>query len=128
MMKLTSLPTLVLACASFLVAQSDVSTIRGTAQDPSQAAVPGAEVTLTDTDTGVVVRHLRTDRSGNYEIPDVKSGNYQLQAVAAGFKPFVASGIAVDPQQVRRIDIHLEIGSASQGVTVQAGAALIDAD
>ena len=111
-----------------LLAQSDKSTIRGTVNDPSKAVVPGVEISLTEVETNVVVRTVLSDANGNYEIPDLKPGLYRLKADLSGFKSFVADAMRLDGVQTRRIDIALEVGAATETITVEAGAAVITTD
>ena len=108
-----------------LVAQSDRSTIRGTVTDPTGAIVPRVEITATEVSTNTLARKVMTDDSGNYEIADLRPGNYRLKADAAGFKSFVAENMLLESAQVRRVDIVFQVGSTSESVTVEAGAAVI---
>ena len=63
--------------------QTDLSTIRGAANDPSGAAVPNAKITLTAVETNVS-REAVTTSDGVYEIPYLTPGTYRLTAVGAG--------------------------------------------
>lgn len=60
-------------CFGPLLAQSSLSTIRGTVKDQTQAVVPGTEVILVDVNTNVRARAVITDENGNYECPELKS-------------------------------------------------------
>ena len=104
--------------------QTDLSTIRGAANDPSGAAVPNAKITLTAVETNVS-RDAVTTSDGVYEIPYLTPGTYRLTAVGSGFKTFVAENILVTSRQTRRIDINFELGSIGSEVTVKANAAVI---
>jgi len=117
---------LLLACAP-LGAQLTLSTIRGTAADPTGAVVAGAEITVTNIGTNEK-RTVKTLDSGDFEIPDLVRGNYRLSATQTGFKTFVADGIFLEGQQVRRINVTFELGSVGTEVTVTAGAAVIQTD
>ena len=120
--------TAYLLAGGTLMAQSDKSTIRGTVTDPSKAIVPGAEISITEVATDVVARSVISDSNGNFEIPDLKPGLYRLKADLTGFKSFVADAVQLDGAQTRRLDITLEVGSTSETVTVEAGAAVITTD
>ena len=109
------------------LAQFTTSTIRGHVNDPSGAAVVGAEVKLVNTQTAVE-RTVMTNNDGDFEVPDLQRGSYRLTVAMAGFKNFVADNIVLETSQIRRIDAALELGSVGTEVTVQANAAVIETD
>ena len=115
------------ACATVLPAQTDLSSIRGTAVDPSGAAVPNAKITLTNTETNIA-REVLTTSDGVYEIPYLTPGKYRLTATGAGFTTFVAENILLTSRQTRRIDIAFELGAVGTEVTVAANAAVINTE
>ena len=98
-------------------APETLSTLRGGATDASGAVAPGVAITVEDISTNIVARKVTTDSQGNYEIPGLKEGTYRLTAALTGFKNFVANDIILSANQVRRIDIRLEVGSAGAEVT-----------
>src|SRR6188472_912114 len=114
--------------ASTLLAQLQLSTIRGTVADTTGAAVVGARITITDVKTNVTTRSLVSDASGNFEAPDLVAGVYRLTAEAAGFKTYVADNVVLEGAQIRRISVDLEVGQLAERITVQAGAAPITTD
>ena len=111
--------------SALLFAQSDRSTIRGTVTDQSGAVVPRAEIVITEISTNTVARTVSSDENGNFEVADLKPGTYRLKSDAPGFRGFVAENLLVEGAQVRRVDIVLQVGSTTETVTVQAGAAVI---
>ncbi len=114
-------------CAA-LSAQETLSTLRGTATDASSAVAPGVEIKVEEVSTNILARKVTTDNQGNYEIPGLKEGTYRLTAVLTGFKTFVANGIILSANQVRRVDVRLEVGAAASEVTVTASAAVIETE
>lgn len=110
-----------------LSAQLTVSIIRGTATDPSGAAVANAVITIVNTDTGLK-RETITNTAGDYELPDLPRGRYKLTATAAGFRGFTANDVVLESTQVRRINVPFEIGTVGAEITVTAGAAVISTD
>ncbi len=132
-MSQTTLPRVgVLFAVSLLVcaplgAQLTLSTIRGTASDPTGAVVAGAEITVTDAKTNTK-RTVTTTANGDFEVPDLYRGTYRLTATSAGFKTFVADNILLEGQQIRRVNVTFELGSVGSEVTVSAGAAVIQTD
>ncbi len=111
-----------------LSGQETLSTLRGTATDASGGVAPGVAITVEDISTSIVARKVTTDNQGNYEIPGLKEGAYRLTASITGFKTSVTNDIIVAANQVRRIDIHLEVGTAASEVTVTAAAAVIETE
>ncbi len=110
-----------------LIAQLALSTIRGTAVDPSGALVANAEITVTNTQTNAT-RVAKTNENGDFEFPDLQRGTYELTAKASGFKAFVAQNVILDANQVRRINVAFEIGAVDAQIMVRADAAVIETD
>ena len=107
--------------------QLTLSTVRGTATDPTGAVVANAAISLINLETNAK-REVLTNEAGDFEIPDLQRGTYRLSATASGFKTFVADGIILEGSQIRRINVTLEVGALGTEVTVQAGAAVIQTD
>ena len=117
---------LIFSVSSF--GQEGLSTLRGTATDASGAVVPGVTVIAREVLTNVVVRTVSTDAQGNYEMPALKSGTYQVTATLAGFKKVVVDGVLLQSNQIRRVDVTLEVGEVATEVTVNAAAAAIQTE
>jgi hypothetical protein len=115
-----------LFCANSL-AQLSLSTIRGTAVDPTGAVVASLDITLVSLETGAK-RATKTNENGDYEIPDLQRGTYRLTATASGFKTYVADNIILEGSQIRRINVTLELGAVGTEVTVKENAAVIQTD
>jgi len=113
--------------AAVLPAQTDLSTIRGTATDPAGAVVPGAKITVADIGTNLS-REAQTNNNGDFEIPYLTPGTYRLTATASGFRNFVAENLILVGREIRRLDIKFELGTVGQEVTVTAGAAVISTE
>jgi hypothetical protein len=124
--QLTWLPAAVLL-VSPLFGQLTLSTVRGTATDPSGAVIANAKIELLQLETNAK-REVTTNESGDFEISDLKNGTYRLTAQAPGFKTWVADKIALATSEIRRINPALEVGAVGSEVTVQAGAAVIQTD
>jgi hypothetical protein len=123
-MRLTAVVACLLASAAALLAQSDRGTITGTISDPAGAVVPSAAVEARNTDTGANYP-VAASGTGNYTIPELPSGTYQLTVTAPGFKKFIRTGLVIQAAQTIRVDAALEVGSASESVTVVAEAPLL---
>lgn len=111
--------TAFIACA-----QNDRGTITGTVQDPANAVVPGASVVVTNTATGVEYR-TQTTATGNYSVPQLPAGHYQLSVTVTGFKQNTVGDIEVQVAQTNRVDVHLQVGSTTESVLVTAEAPLL---
>src|ERR1700687_5740712 len=112
----------VLALAAF--AQSDRGTITGTVSDPAGAVVANAAIEARHTETGVVYPGA-TSSTGNYTLAQLPAGVYEVTVAVPGFKKYTRSGLTVQVAQTLRVDIALEVGSATESVTVQADAPLL---
>src|ERR1700691_4944010 len=99
--------------------------IRGEVRDPSGALVPGADLTATLAGTNVV-RSATTTSDGSYEIPELAVGTYEIAVRAGGFKNYAARDVVITIGHVVVLDIALEIGGASETVTVQASATQVE--
>jgi Carboxypeptidase regulatory-like domain len=107
---------LVAACASAF-GQNGNATISGIVQDPSSSIVVGAQVVATNTSTGVA-RTAVTSGAGFYLIQDLIPGSYVLEVSAQGFRATRTDNVRLNVDQQARLDVKLEIGSATQDVKV----------
>jgi hypothetical protein len=110
--------------AAALLAQSDRGTITGTVSDPAGAVVPNAPVQVKNIDTGVTYSGA-TSTTGNYTIAQLPTGTYEVSVMVQGFKKYTRTGLAVEVAQTLRIDVGLEVGSATESVTVTGEASLL---
>jgi hypothetical protein len=112
-------------CLCWSAAAQQISgSIRGTVVDPSGAAVQGASVSATQTETGLT-RTARTDRSGEYVILELPVGHYRLHAEGKGFQTYIQQGIILDVNETATIPVRLAVGAETEHVDVQADAQLI---
>jgi hypothetical protein len=115
----------VLAISPALHAQTATGTILGHVRDNSGGAVPGATITATNINTGVA-RAATTDADGEYTLPLLPVGNYQVQVELAGFKNFVRTGLLLEVGRNARVDAVLEPGDVQEVVSVNADAPLVE--
>jgi hypothetical protein len=106
-------------------AQTVTGSIRGLVTDPSGAVVPGGEITAKNVNTGVQTK-TTTDKAGNYNIQTLPIGSYTVTATRQGFKTTSVGPIALEIDQIARINMKLEVGEVSSTVEVasEAGAIL----
>jgi hypothetical protein len=119
---LTVLVTIFIVVPLTLLAQIDQGTITGTVSDSSGSVVPNAQVTLTENDTGLVLKST-TNKEGVYVFSPVKIGNYTVTASEPGFSTVSLPGLVLNVNQRLSADLKLQAGNVSQTVTVNAGAA-----
>jgi hypothetical protein len=109
--------TCLLAVTAF--GQGTTGTLTGTVTDPSGAVVAGATVTIVNPATGAE-RTAETNSAGIFEVQALPPGKYTITVEAKGFKKAVSRDIVVSVTQASEVTIPLEIGSASETVTVTA--------
>jgi hypothetical protein len=116
----TSLLVAVFLLFSFctrLRAQYENGSLVGTIKDGSGAPVAGAAVKITNDATAAVVE-VKTNGSGDYEVPSLRVGVYTISASAAGFSDAVAKNITISVASRERIDLSLKVGSTATTVEV----------
>jgi hypothetical protein len=109
-----------------LLAQAATGEMSITVSDSTGAAVPGAQVVITGTDTGAVVRTLTTNSAGIAEVPLLQPGRYNTHVTAPGFKAFDRNGVTVDVDSVVSLNLALQLGEASEVVTVTGALPVIE--
>lgn len=116
---------LILFCSAMLPAQTFRGGIQGTVSDSQGAVVPGADVTVSNLETGFN-RSIKSDPSGDYFFTELPIGNYQVKAVKAGFRDQTVIDVKVEVSSNSRVDFRLQLPSAKEVVDVSAGAPLVD--
>jgi hypothetical protein len=106
-------------------AQATNAQMSGKVVDSTGAVIPNATIDVQNTGTGLT-RKVSSSSTGEYAIPSIPVGTYKLSAVAAGFKTYTQSGIVLEGGQTARVDVILQVGSASETVEVSAAAAQVD--
>lgn len=101
------------------------TSLRGIVTDPSNAAIPNATVRLTNTDTNLE-RTVTTDSQGNYVFSQMQPGHYSLHVEAAGFAKFDQTGIDLRVNLPATLNVKMQIGAATQTVTVTEQAPLLN--
>lgn len=117
----------ILACLAFtaVAAWAQTSQISGTIKDPSGSAVPGAAIKATQTATGAV-RTATSGASGDYVLPNLPIGPYQLEVTKEGFTRYVQTGIVLQVESNPTVDVTLQVGAVSEQVSVEANAAEVE--
>jgi hypothetical protein len=107
-----------LAAVLCALAQDPRGTVLGRVTDASGAVVPGAEVRITNDNTGVAAS-AKTNDAGNFVLPYLLSGSYTISCEMSGFKKFVRPGIQVRVQDSVEVNIELQLGATSETIEVK---------
>ncbi|HYL15057.1 MAG TPA: carboxypeptidase-like regulatory domain-containing protein, partial [Terriglobales bacterium] len=125
--------TLILSLSLILFAmpsaqgQSAYGAIAGSVTDPSGAAIPDAQVTLTNLGT-MEKRTQSTGNDGLYTFVNLIPGNYRIDVEKQGFKHVAREPVVVQVQQTTKIDTALQVGQASETIEVTAETPLLQSE
>jgi hypothetical protein len=106
-------------------AQLSTAQLDGRVTDTSDAVLPGATVTVTQTETGTT-RSVVTDGDGAYLLSNLPPGRYQLEVSLQGFRTYVQTGIVLQVAATPTINVSLALGGLEESVTVEAAAPIVD--
>ncbi len=125
-----SLPRLVLllilllfACSAF----AQEATIVGTVTDATGAALPNANITITNLETGQS-RAFTSNEAGQFVAPDLRIGRYTLKAELKGFKTIEQKGVVLKVGDRLPIEFKMEVGATQESVTVEANAVAVQSE
>ena len=93
------------------------ASLQGTVTDQSGAVVSGANVTATNEATGLSQRVVTSD-SGSYRIPSLSPGTYAVEVESSSFKKSTTTGVVIEAEKVRGLNVTLQAGSAAETVSV----------
>ena len=99
--------------------------LSGTVTDPQGAAVPAAKLEIKNLATNVVTM-TQTNGSGIYSAPPINPGQYSVSVTAAGFKVAVENELELRSSDRKAVDFKLQLGMASEIVSITAEAPLLD--
>src|SRR5712692_7957815 len=119
---------LLLVCSSSgLRAQSTNASLTGRIMDPSKAAVADVKIAVIRNDTNV--RYETTSNiSGDYYLTNLPPGTYRLEIEKPGFKKLIKPDVILHIQDALAIDFEMTLGSATESITVESGARLLDTE
>lgn len=103
------------------------SGIQGTVADRSGAVVPGVMIRVTNLDTGVS-REVSSSANGTYAVPSLSPGNYTVQALKEGFAGAKQESLVLPPDEVRKVDFNLEVGSVHDIVNVSGQVSVLQTE
>ncbi|MGA2048447.1 MAG: TonB-dependent receptor [Terracidiphilus sp.] len=108
-------------------AQVDEGSISGTIQDTTGAVVPGALVTLLNTDQGITLQ-TTSGSTGAYTFSPVRAGHYKISATAKGFSKTTQDNVTVNVAQSLLVNIQLKLGAATETVEVSTAPPLLQTE
>ncbi|MBV9768663.1 MAG: TonB-dependent receptor, partial [Bryobacterales bacterium] len=126
-MRTLLLAVCLLVCSGIGFAQGDRGTITGSVTDPAGALVASAMIQARNVENGATYDTVSTS-AGAYALSQLPVGNYEIDVTVPGFKKYIRQGIAVQVAAVERIDVQLEVGSASESIKVTAEAPLLQSE
>ena len=100
-----------------LLGQAVNANLLGTVTDQTNAAIPGATVTITEATTGIS-KTTKTNASGNFDFEAIQPGTYRVSAEQTDFKRAVSEHVGVVVNSTVRVDLTLQAGSVTETVTV----------
>ncbi|MCU1238557.1 MAG: hypothetical protein JWP63_6524, partial [Candidatus Solibacter sp.] len=110
-------------CAALLFSQAS-SRMDGVVTDPSGAAVPGAEVTVTNLATDQILKTTTTE-NGEWVLPSMPAAKYRITVSKPGFKAGLAASVEVNAGVPATVNMKLEVGAATETVEVVGGAEIV---
>jgi hypothetical protein len=103
------------------------ASIIGLITDSSGAAVPRAKVIVQNQQTAFLYESASGD-NGEYFVPNLSSGTYQLTVEAAGFKTVVQRDIVLRINETPRINVTVEVGSVTESVNITSSTPLLETE
>jgi hypothetical protein len=105
-------------CLSAPLLAQDTASITGTVTDQTGAAIPNAQVTVSNPEHGIK-RVTVSNGSGDYLVSAIPPGSYNLSITAPGFKRYEATGVILRVAEKARADAALQVGAAKEEVLVE---------
>jgi hypothetical protein len=116
-----------LLLAAAAIAQQDRATFTGIVTDPSGSVVPNVKVTVQNVENNAV-QNTNTNEVGQYTVPNLPVGNYRITFENPGFKKVILEGLTLAVDQTARVDARMEIGAATESVSVTAETPVLQTD
>ena len=116
---------LLLASAAIAAYAQSTANLQGTVIDSSGAVVPNASVMVRNTGTDVA-QTVRTDSAGNYQVPALSPGQYDVEVSAPGFATTTSRGIVLRVSTTVTNNVELRVTTTQQTINVTAQAPVVD--
>ena len=108
-------------------ASAQEATMVGTVTDPSGSVIANTKITAKNVETGLV-HTITTNEAGQYVLPDLHIGHYDVKVEATGFKAAEQKGIVLQVGDRARVDFQMQVGGATETVTVEAAPIRVQTD
>src|SRR6267378_1983121 len=126
-LRTVSFISLLLSYGFVLYAQTTNASLTGRITDPSKALIVGARIAAID--SGTNLRYESTSNgSGEYCLANLPPGRYRIEIEKPGFNKLVKPDVLLHVQDALEINFKLKVGSASEAVTVEGGAPLVNTE
>jgi hypothetical protein len=116
-----------LVSASPLLGQVLYGSLTGNVTDPSGASVPSVRVDAVNVNTGVS-RSANTDSGGSYVFNDLQAGIYNITFQSPAFRTIVQENVEISANNVRRLNVQLQVAQVSEAITVAASGMILQTD
>ncbi len=113
---------------AILLAQNTWVTFSGEVVDATRAGIAGAQVFIESRESGREVHRTQTDNRGNYTIPLLPPGTYDVKVSAAGFREVLRKGVAATAGEAVHLSVSLDVGGVDETLAVSAPADLIQTE
>ena len=124
--RLAMLGALFLVCALPALGQGN-ATIVGTVTDAQGSVMTNVAITVTNDATGTV-RTTATNEAGQYVLPNLVIGKYTVKATQKGFKAAEQKSLALNVGDRTRVDFQMQVGGATETITVEATALAVQTE
>src|SRR5467141_585525 len=115
------------SCAGVLRAQSTNGSIAGRVTDPSKAVIVDAKVAAISVDTNVHYEGA-TNSSGEYYLTNLSPRSYRIEIEKTGFQKLIKPDVMLHVQDALELNFQMTLGSASESITVEAGAPMVNTE
>jgi hypothetical protein len=125
--RLLSSLALILLSAFQSDAQVLYGSLTGTLSDASGAAVPNGKIEVVNQATGVS-RQTNSDERGAFQFNDLQAGNYKITITSSAFSTVTQEGIKIETNNVRRLDVKLQVAAVAESISINASALSLQTD
>lgn len=108
-------------------AQGTTATVTGTITDATGAVIPGASITITDTNTNET-HHVMAAENGSYTVPQLPPGSYRVKVEKASFGSYQQNELILVINQIAQVNAQLKVGAGQETVEVTTTAPVIQTD
>ena len=121
------LAVLLLVLAASAYPQGATSLLSGSVTDPQGAVIPAADVSVTNNNTGLVLK-ASSNEKGEWAIGSVPPSTYTVTVEKSGFKKTTAPAITINAGVPAVVNVRMEIGQSTETITVEAGAEILQTE